>query len=156
MSLAQVGSLIENCNRQAYKIHNKALLHKWVANICNFLIIIGSTLSGAISTYKGSDLPTVILSFGVAALKSLMVFYTPERRALILERISIEISRLARKLRRLDTVNPDPALIKKAIERTYDRLDDLKIRQFGEESSKILGESSPTKNSVPQPPNLNA
>ena len=146
MASAQVGALIEICNKQAHKLHSRALIHKWTSNIGNFVIIAGSAASGAISAYKGEDPIATILSFSVAALKSLMVFYTPERRALILERISIEISRLARKLRRLDTANPDQELVKKVLDRAYDRLDELKIRQFGGDASKILDEeSSPRK-----------
>ena len=145
MAAAQVGALIETCNKQAHKLHNRALIHKWVSNIGNFVIIAGSAAAGAISAYRGEDLAVIILSFSVAALKSLMIFYTPERRALILERISIEISRLARKLRRLDTANPDQELVKKVLDRAYDRLDELKIRQFGGDASKILDEDSSPK-----------
>lgn len=146
MASSQVGALIETCNKQAHKLHNKALIHKWASNFGNFAIIAGSAAAGAISAYRGEDLASIILSFSVAAIKSLMVFYTPEQRALILERISIEISRLARKLRRLDTANPDQELVKKALDRAYDRLDELKIRQFGGDATKILDdESSPKK-----------
>ena len=140
MALNQVGILIEACNKQEHKLHNRALIHKWASTIGNFMIIAGSTGAGAISAYRKSDLTSIILCFSVAGLKSLMVFYTPERRALILERISIEISRLARKLRRLDTANPDQELVKKVLDRAYDRLDELKIRQFGGDVPKILDE----------------
>lgn len=153
MASAQVGVLIESCNKQAHKLHNKALFHKWISNFGNFVIIAGSGAAGIISANGGPDLSSVILSFSVAALKSLMVFYTPERRALILERISIEMSRLARKLRRLDTANPDQELVKKVVDRAYDRFDELKIRQFGGDASKILDEeSSPNKenNNIPE------
>ncbi len=143
MASAQVGALIETCNKQAHKLHNRALMHKWASNIGNFVIISGSAAAGAISAYKGENLAAIILSFSVAALKSLMVFYTPERRALILERISIEISRLSRKLRRLDTANPEQELVRKVLDRAYDRLDELKIRQFGGDASKIMDEESP-------------
>lgn len=138
MSLTQVGSLIENCNRQSANLHRQALIHKWVSNLANLLIIGGSAASGAISAYNGQSLTAIILSFSVAGIKSCMIFYTPERRALILERISIEIARLSRKLRRLDTSTPDAIIIKKTLERAYDRLDELKIRNFGGEPEKLL------------------
>lgn len=138
MSLTQVGSLIENCNRQSAALHRQALMNKWISNIANFLIIGGSAASGAISAYNGQSLTAIILSFSVAGIKSCMIFYTPEGRALILERISIEIARLSRKLRRLDTNTPDQLTIRKTLERAYDRLDELRIRRFGGEPEKLL------------------
>lgn len=138
MSLEQVGSLIENCNKQTHKLHNKALIHRWASNLGNLLVIIGSATSGAISAYKGEELIPIIISFTVATIKTLMVFYTPETKALVLERISIEISRLARKLRRLDIATPDSEQVKKTVDRAFDRLDELKFRQFGGDPSKII------------------
>lgn len=133
MQAHQIGALIEECNHQANRIHRKALIHKWLANSCNFTIIVGSSLSGVMVAYKRDELSTValILSFGVATLKSLMVFYTPETRASILERISIEIARLSRKLRRLDTADTNYKLVKRVVDRAHDKLDELRIKEFG-------------------------
>jgi hypothetical protein len=151
MLAEQVGALIENCNRQSYLIHNKALIHKWFANICNFLIIAGSATSGALAAYKDESLTSaiIIVSFSVAALKSLLIFYTPEKKALILETISIEISSLARKLRRLDTKDPNNEMVRKALDKAYERFDNYKIRLFGGDPSKEI-EYLPDKGLVPE------
>lgn len=142
MSSTQIGLLIEKCNCEARRLHKRALIHKWIGNIANIIVIGGSAASGTIATQHGMELATTILSFTVAIVKSLMIFYMPERRALLLERISLEVARLARKLRRLDTSSPDVELVRKALEKAYDRLDEFKIRQFGGESSKVIDDDT--------------
>lgn len=142
MSFDQVGILIENCNSRSIKLHRKAVIYKWLSNLANFTIIVGSAASGTISAYRGEELSNIILSFSVTTIKGLMIFFTPERRAITLERVSIELSRLSRKLRRLDTAQPDCQLVKKVIDKTYDRLDELKLKQFSEEAGKIVEKDS--------------
>ncbi len=148
MSLAQVGSVIENCNRESVVLHRRALFNKWFANVANFIIIIASSTAGIVSIYKGDNLTTIILNFSIAAIKSILIFYTPEKRALMLERISIEVARLARKLRRLDVINPDQELIRRTLDRAYDRLDELKIRKFGGTPEKIVDNQSGDENNI--------
>lgn len=140
MLSGQVGSLIENCNLQSHNLHKRALLHKWIANIGGFLVILSSVCAGGIMAYSNDpNNPYAIGStFSAALIKGLMIFCSPDRRAVVLERISIEVGRVARKLRKLDTQDPDVEQVKKVLDRAYDRLDDLKLNQFAWDATKII------------------
>lgn len=133
MSLAQVGSLIEICNRESRQLHHKAVVHKWLSNCGTLLVILGSTSAGIISAINGRTIPEIVIAFLVAALESVILLYTPEKRAMIYERISIEINRISRKLRKLDTAEPNQELVARVLDKALNRLDELKIRQFGGE-----------------------
>ena len=143
MDTEQIGSLIEKCGDESRKLHSKALRHKWISNLGNFIIIIGSAVSGIIiSAYREQESAAIILSFSIAAIKSLMVFYSPEKRAMMTEKISIEFSRLARKLRSLDTNEPDQRSIKSTIDKIYRKLEELSLKQLGLDILKINDENS--------------
>lgn len=136
-----IGNLIEECNNYALRTHRRAILQKWLAIIGNFIIIVGSSANGAIQAYRGQALDQAILSFSVAAINSFFVLFTPEKRALALEHISIEFSRLSRKLRYLNTSDPDQSNVKKTLDEAYNRLDELKFRHFGRDASKFFDHS---------------
>lgn len=134
--IRNIDELYNRCIFLANCTRTKSVIYNIITSFTRFFVIVGSLLSSILTIVDVNKNVSVAIGFTVAALKTTIVIFNLDTKAVVMKAGSQSFSKIARDTRNLKSLRSlDNDILNSKLEQFHNEVDDLELKLLRQSNS---------------------